>query len=97
MSTSTTNWFEDSPTKTDLGNLYAEHNGPANTPHQWRYVYSDHTPAEGWHGEWKDCPDCETPVVPGEWCDDCEIQDGWHSFSCVTNWTDADIEEKEEA
>lgn len=52
-------WTEDSPTLTDQGNIYGQHDGPRNTPHRFRFVYTDGSPVRGSIGAWISCTDCE--------------------------------------
>lgn len=81
-------WIEATPTINNGGHLYGEHDGAPNTEHKFRWVYSDKTPVVGELGEWITCTHCEP--VREETCEDCEMEEGRHTFSCQTNWVHVD-------
>lgn len=73
-------WIEDTPTKHDDGELYAQHYGYARAPHHMRWVYSDGTRVRGPRGEWEPCQDCQAEEEAI--CEQCGMHDGNHSMIC---------------
>jgi hypothetical protein len=50
---------EETPTLTDDGFLWGQHDGPVGTKHRFRWVYGDRTPVVGERGHWVACTDCD--------------------------------------